>query len=416
MNVLLLHQNFPGQFKHLAPQLVARGDRVVALTMNDAPEMPGVTIRNARPTIGTASKLALAQEFETKLIRGEAALRAALALRDEGFHPDVIVGHPGWGDTLFIKDVWPDARMGIYCEFFYSQTNSDADFDPEFPTPGNEVTRRIRMKLKTLPQRLHFPMANAGLSPTRFQADTYPASFRDRITVIHDGIDTDQIAPRPDGAVQLGNGRTVTRNDEVITFVSRNLEPYRGYHIFMRALPELLRRRPNARVFIIGGDGTSYGAAPPQGSWRDIFLSEVRDQLDMSRVHFVGNLPYPIFLQLLSITKLHIYLTYPFVLSWSLLEAMALGAPVLASDTAPVREVIEDGENGLLVPFFSKEALVSRACEMLADADLRARLSAAARRTVVEGYDLKRVCLPRQLQWVDSLAAEPPRPALLEDH
>ncbi|UZK65040.1 glycosyltransferase [Sphingomonas sp. M1-B02] len=415
MNVLLVHQNFPGQFKHLAPQLVARGDRVVALTMNVAPDMPGVEVRNAKPTIGTASKLPWAQDFETKLIRGEAALRAAMALRDEGFYPDVIVGHPAWGDTLFVKEVWPEARFGIYCEFFYSDTNGDADFDPEFPVPGNEVARRVRLKLKTLPQRLHFPLANAGISPTRFQADTYPAIFRDRITVIHDGIDTDRIAPRTDGSIRLGDGRTITRADEVVTFVSRNLEPYRGYHIFMRALPELLRRRPNARVFLVGGDGVSYGAAPAKGSWRDLFLNEVRDKLDMSRVHFVGHLPYDVFLGLLSITRLHIYLTYPFVLSWSLIEAMALGAPILGSDTAPVREVIEHGRNGILTPFFDPAALAAQASEMLEDDDLRLRLSAAARQTAVEGYDLKRVCLPRQLQWIDALAAQTPRPALFDD-
>lgn len=415
MRILFLHQNFPGQFKHLAPQLVARGDQVVALTMNPAPATPGVEIRNARPTIGTASKLPLAQDFETKLIRAEAALRAALALREEGFHPDVIVGHPGWGDTLFVKEVWPDARFGIYCEFFYSDRGSDADFDPEFPQAGDDVTRRVRMKLKTLPQRLHFATANAGLSPTRFQADTYPPGFRERISVVHDGIDTDTIAPRADGSVTLGSGQTFTRADEVVTFVSRNLEPYRGYHIFMRALPEILQRRPNAHVFLVGGNGVSYGAAPPAGNWRDIFLAEVRDRLDLGRVHFVGHLPYDVFLGLLSITRLHVYLTYPFVLSWSLLEAMALGAPVLGSDTAPVREVIEHGGNGMLVPFFDQQALADQACDILDSDVLRARLSANARRSVVEGFDLKRVCLPQQLRWIDALAAQPPRPALFED-
>lgn len=414
MNVLLVHQNFPGQFKHLAPELVRRGDRVVALTMNQPAAMAGVEIHSAPPEIGTSTKLAWAQDFETKLLRGESAFRRARQLRADGFMPDVILGHMGWGDTLFLKDVWPQARLGVYCEFFYRDTEDDSHFDPEFTAQGDEVARRIRLKLKSLPQRLHFEMANAGISPTRFQADTYPAPFRERIAVIHDGIDTGRLKPRDDSSVTLGNGAAFTKTDEVVTFVSRNLEPYRGYHIFMRALPRLLRERPKAHVFIVGSHGVSYGAAPPAGNWRDIFFNEVKDQLDVSRVHFVGHVPLPLFHELLSISRLHVYLTYPFVLSWSLLEAMALGAPVLGSDTAPVREVIAHGENGMLVDFFDGEALVRRACEMLGSESLRRVLSGRARATVVEGYDLASVSLPQQLAWIDALAGQPPRPPLFE--
>ncbi|GMM91794.1 glycosyltransferase [Qipengyuania sp. MTN3-11] len=416
VNVLLVHQNFPGQFKHLAPALVARGDRVVALAMNQSEPMDGVEIHRSTPRIGTGSQLSWAQEFETKLIRGEATFRTALELRAAGFEPDVILAHPGWGDSLFLKDVWPQARLAIYCEYFYAMAGGDADFDPEFPLGDDQEARNIRLKLKGLPQKLHFSMANRGLAPTEFQKSTYPAGFRDRITVVHDGIDTRTIRPITTGRITTGNGLSVTRDDEVITFVARNLEPYRGYHIFMRALPALLRARPNARVFIIGNNGTGYGARPPEGSnWRDIFLREVKDQLDMSRVHFAGSLAYPVFLELLSISRLHIYLTYPFVLSWSLLEAMALGTPILASDTAPLREVIQHGENGMLFPFFDPVALADQGAAMLADDALRRRLSENARSTAVERYDLKDVCLPRQLAFVDGLAQDSPLPPILEN-
>ncbi|TPG10842.1 glycosyltransferase [Sphingomonas oligophenolica] len=415
MRVLLVHQNFPGQFKHLAPALAARGDEVVAMTMNGGAPMPGVRIHSCPPKLGTGSQHPWAQETETKLIRAEAAFRQAMTLRESGFTPDVIVGHPAWGDMLFLKEVWPSARLGIYCEFFYGVDGLDHGFDPEFEDGHDTTEARTRIKLKTLPQRLHFPMANAAISPTSFQADTYPASFRERITVIHDGIDTDVIAPNPRASLKLGSGRAISQSDEIITFVSRNLEPYRGYHIFMRALPELLRRRPTARVIIVGAEGVSYGSKPSEGTWKARFLAEVQANLDMSRVHFVGSLEYPVFLELLAISRLHVYLTYPFVLSWSLMEAMALGTAILGSDTAPLREVIKDGRNGVLFPFFDGAALVDRAVELLTNGAMRDRIAAEARRTIVENYDLKTVCLPRQIAWIDALATMDPRPALFED-
>lgn len=414
MRVLLVHQNFPGQFKHLAPALVARGDEVVALTMNKSPAIEGVAIHFAAPEIGSASKLPWAAEFETKLLRGEAAFRKCRALRAEGFVPDVIVGHMGWGDTLFLKDVWPEARLGVYCEFFYQSEHDDSSFDPEFAPASDDLAARVRLKLKTLPQRLHFGMANAGITPTNFQRSTYPEPFRDRITVVHDGIDTQVIAPFAAPSVTLDNTWKFTSQDEIITFLARNLEPYRGYHVFMRSLPELLRRRPKAHVFIVGNSGTSYGAPPPSGSWRDIFLSEVKDDLDMARVHFVGHLPHQIMLELLSLSRAHIYLTYPFVLSWSLIEAMAVGAPIVASNTAPVAEVIEHERNGLLVDFFDRDGLVDQVCQLLESENLRQSMGGAARKTAVDGFDLRTVCLPKQIAWVDTLAQQAPCPALFD--
>lgn len=410
MRVLFVHQNFPAQFRHLAPLLAARGDEVVALTFNPTPATPGTRVVRSQGTYTTGAGHPWARDFDTKVIRAEATLATALRLRDEGFTPDVIVAHPAWGESLFLKDVWPSARLGIYCEFFYTAVGGDHDFDPEFALNEPAERSAARIRLKNLPQRLHFDLADAGLSPTCFQADTYPVEMRDRITVTHEGIDTDVVKPGAPLPVRLTSGATLTANDEVITFVSRNLEPYRGFHILTRALPELLRRRPRAKVLIVGHDGTGYGAAAPAGTtWKQHFLGEVAGQFDPARVLFVGMLDYRNFLNILRLSRLHIYLTYPFVLSWSLLEAMATGCAVLASDTAPLREFIMDGETGALVPFFDREALVDRACALLEDDDLRRHLGARARERVVETVDLRTICLPRQLAWIDRLAAATPR-------
>nr|WP_281385203.1 glycosyltransferase [Novosphingopyxis iocasae] len=387
------------------------GNQVHAMTMNDAAPIPnGVTATRSISRHGSDSKDSWARDMEAKVIRAHVTLESAVGLRQEGYVPDVIVGHPGWGDTLFLKNVWPEARFGIYCEFFYEAQGTDINFDPEFKSAGDPIIADCRAKLKALTQRLHFPMANAGISPTNFQADTYPDEFRDRITVIHDGIDTRNIRPRPDAGIQLGSGKRLTRQDEVITFVARNLEPYRGYHIFMRALPKLMRERPNARVIIVGGNGVSYGAAPPEGSWRERFLGEVVGELDMSRVHFVGNIPYDVFTQLMAVSKVHVYLTYPFVLSWSLLEAMASGTAVVASDTAPLQEVISHGETGLLFPFFDPDGLAAQVCSLLEDEPRRASMAAKAREHVIANYDLTTVSLPRQMEWLQSLYEAEPLP------
>ena len=401
MRILLVHQNFPGQFKHLAPALAADPNHeVVAFTMNKfaaTERMRVVLYKAARGTSTTVHPWV--SDFETKTIRGEAAFRAALKLREEGFSPDVIYAHHGWGESLFLKDVWPKARLIVYCEFYYHATGADVGFDPEFPMadPG-EV---CRLRLKNVNNLLHFDTADAGISPTHWQRSTFPEPFRSRIEVAHDGIDTDAIAPNTAASVVLGGKLTLTRQDEVITFVNRNLEPYRGYHLFMRALPEILRRRPKARILIVGSDGVSYGAAAPEGKkWKDIFLDEVKDRLDLSRVHFLGNVPYLHFISLLQLSTVHVYLTYPFVLSWSLLEAMCCGCAIVASDTQPVQEAIVDGETGRLVDFFSRAQLVERMCELLDDAPQRAALGARAREFARRHYDLKTVCLPRQVKLV----------------
>jgi len=406
MKILFIHQHFPGQFRFLAPALAERGHTVVAMTMQAgaSTEWQGVKLVRYAPARGSTPNIhPWVVDLETKTIRGEACFRAALQMKAQGFSPDVIVAHPGWGESLFVKDVWPVAKLAMYCEFFYHADQADVGFDPEFASadPG-EV---CRLRLKNVNNLLHFESADAGLSPTQWQASTFPEPFRSKITVIHDGIDTEAVAPSPHASLTLNDKTQLTRADEVITFVNRNLEPYRGYHIFMRALPEMLRRRPRAHVIIVGGSGVSYGAAPPKGStWLEIFLNEVKADIDLSRVHFVGSLPYLVFLSLLQVSTVHVYFTYPFVLSWSLLEAMSTGCAIVASNTKPVLEAIRHDDTGRLVDFFDVAGLANEVCSLLEDPQGRARLGQAARAFAQAQYDLRTVCLPRQLEWVQAIA------------
>jgi glycosyltransferase involved in cell wall biosynthesis len=416
MNILLIHQNFPGQYKHLGPSLVAAGHKVVALTpkVDKRTVWNGITLYPYRPKRGSTKGIhPWLADFETKLLRAEACHDMAVQMREKlGFAPDVILAHHGWGETMLLRDVWPTARIGLYCEFYYRAGYPYAEFDPEFP-PLNPTKDRLRLRMKNLNNLLHSQIVDAALSPTIFQADTFPAAWREKISVIHDGVDTQTMVANPKATLTLPDGQKVTREDEVITFVNRNLEPYRGYHSFMRALPELLRTRPRAQVVIVGEDGVSYGAKPPQGkTWKQIFINEVRGQIpdaDWARVHYLGHIPYDRFTALLQVSKLHIYLTYPFVLSWSLLETMSVEGAILASDTAPVRELITDDVTGRLVDFFDPAAIVAGANDLLDDADARARLGAAARAHVAQHYDLNAVCLPKLLAWVDDLAAMTPQ-------
>ena len=409
MKILFIHQNFPGQFKYLAPALVQQGHTVVAMTMQktEAKEWQGVRLAPYTATRGTTPKVhPWISDFETKTIRAEACFRAALRMRAKGLNPDLIVSHHGWGESLFLKDVWPQAKLAIYCEFYYHPLGADVGFDPEFPVKDEGEVCRLR--LKNLNNLLHFEAADAGISPTHWQASTFPEPFRSKITVVHDGIDTEAVAPNPAVSLTLNGNIKLTRADEVITFVNRNLEPYRGYHIFMRTLPELLKRRPQARVLIVGADDVSYGARPEEGKkWKDIFASEVRPQIsdaDWARVHFLGHIPYQHFIPLLQLSTVHVYLTYPFVLSWSLLEAMSVGCAIVASDTQPLREAIRHDDTGRLVDFFDVPGLANEVCALLDDPVARQRLGANARAFAQATYDLKTVCLPRQLQWVQGLA------------
>ena len=402
MRVLFVHQNFPAQFLHLAPALAERGHDVLALTdEKNKRASPVRTVRyGAPPKVERGS--VLAKTYAEYAERGLMAARGCRALRDRhNYTPDVIFGHSGWGETLFLREIWPEAKLLVYAELMYRTRGQDVGFDAEI-NPGSDEGRFL-----TVTRSAHLiqglVQADAGLAPTRYQADSFSPELRGKVTVIHDGIDTDRVRPDPDASLTLPNGSVLRAGDEVISFVNRSLEPYRGFHVFMRALPEVLAARPEAQVVLIGGDGVSYGGKPKDAdSWKAKMLAEMEGKLDLSRLHFLGRLPYADYLSVLQLARVHCYLTYPFVLSWSLTEAMSTGAYIVASDTEPVREVIRDGENGRLVPFFDVPALSAALIRGLEGDHEAPRLKAAARQTILDGYDLRRHSLPRLIEWVES--------------
>jgi glycosyltransferase involved in cell wall biosynthesis len=404
LKLLFVHQNFPGQFLYLAPEMQRRGHDVRALTdaANDkTSDIP--TLRYSfKPQTVDPKATRLGRNFTTMSDRAVAVARFARKLRAEGYVPDVIYGHSGWGETLFLKEVWPDAKLLVFAEFYYRGLGADTGFDAEFQATGFDQVMIAQSRSAYMTQALVH--SDGGVTPTRWQASAHPPVLRNMLEVIFDGVDCDRLAPNPDATFLLPNGRTLRRGDEVLTFINRNLEPYRGYHIFMRALPDVLAARPEAQVVIVGGTEVSYGQVPKDGgSWKDVILEEVKDRLDLSRVHFTGRMPYDRLVDLIHVARVHAYLTYPFVLSWSMVEALAAGTLVIGSDTPPVAEVIRDGVNGRLVNFFDVEAWSTALIDALARPEAYAQMRETARQMAREQYDLRSVCLPRQVDLLTRL-------------
>ncbi|WP_372786268.1 glycosyltransferase [Phenylobacterium sp.] len=383
--VLFVHNNFPAQFRNLAETLVARGVPCAAIGGAQAPGVQGVRIGRYGLDRGTAPGIfPLAVRAEADLIRGAGALRMAEALKAEGFDPAVIVGHPGWGETVFLEEVWPAARRVLYPEFFYHGRGLDIDFDDEFfPITEDAI---LKGKAKNAVMTLALSDAEVIVMPTEFQASTLPSVFRPRIRVIHEGVDVDLIRPGPAEPFLLLGGGVIEPGAPVITHINNNLEPVRGLHIFARALPALMAEVPDAQVLVIGHDaGRPYGGAAPDGrSWRDVCFDGL--DLDPARLHFVGKAQHARMLHALRLSTVHVYYSYPFVLSWSLIEAMASGCYIVASNTAPLRDAIEDGVNGRLLPFFDVEALSEALIAACRDPQASAPLRAAARATAVAKF------------------------------
>jgi glycosyltransferase involved in cell wall biosynthesis len=408
MRILLVHQNFPGQYRHVAQALATAGHQVVGIGDEVNVKRNGMlsgfpTLTYPSPRAASAQTHHYVRNLENAARRGQAVARLALEVRRRGFVPDIVCAHPAWGEALFMKDVFPECPLIGFFEFFYRGTGSDVDFDPEFPPTLDD---RLRVRVKNANMLLNLEACDWGVSPTEWQKRQHPAVFLPRMSVIHDGIDTAVARPDPAAVLDIPEqGLRLTTGDEVVTFAVRNLEPYRGFHIFMRALPELQRLRPKARIVVLGGDEVSYGKPPEAGgTWRDLMLRELEGKLDLDRIHFLGQVPYATYLRLLQVSSAHVYLTYPFVLSWSMLEAMSAGCLVIGSRTPPVEEVIEDGVNGLLVDFFSPGEIAARAAEAVARPDAFAPLRARARADIVSRYDLRTVCLPAHLALLDRVA------------
>ena len=371
MRVLVIHQNFPGQFAHLVRTWSQRpGWDVRGLGRDTAPGLPGFNALT-RYTPGRAvrsNQHAYLRQMEAATLHGQATARAMLAMRQSGFVPDVIVAHPGWGETLYAKDVFPDSRLVHLCEWFYSADGADVGFDPEFPI---SFDTRARIRTWNALHTLNLTHCDVAVAPTQWQKSRHPEIFHPKIRVQHEGIATHELGPDPEATITTPSGLVLGAGDidrPVLTYVARNLEPYRGFHVFMRALERIQRIDRRCHALIVGGDEVSYGQRPPangssksakSANWREHMLTQVK--LDPTRTHFMGRLPREQYLRVLQVSNAHVYLTYPFVLSWSLLEAMACGAPIVATDTAPVREVMRDGENGRLVDFFNPDEIADAA-------------------------------------------------------
>ena len=406
MKILFVHPNMPGQYRNLCR--VAAEDKnntVVFLTKPTKVEIPGVhklEYTPARNASYMTHRYILG--LEKAVLQGQEAWRACKKLeQEEGFKPDVIVGHPGWGDCLFLKDLWPDVPMLSYFEFYYHSQGVDVGFEDEV---SEDDKARVRMKNTT--NLLNLEACDWGISPTHWQKSVHPKDFHHKISVLHDGVDTEACQPDANASITLPNGKTFKAGDEVVTYIARNFEPYRGLGTFMQAAEIILKNRPNCHIIAVGAEGVSYGKQLAKGQ---SYLGQWKEKvkLDESRIHFTGTVPYKDLIKIIQVGAAHIYLTYPFVLSWSTLEAMATGCLLIASDTQPLDEVIEDGKNGLLVDFFSPEQLAKRVDEALDNREKMQPIREAARRLIEERYALKKL-LPLHMELISDVARGEPSP------
>lgn len=392
-NILIVHQNFPGQFPHIADALLARGDKLAAIGSKTARPRPGIDFRGWSTNRGsTKGILDWATRAEADMIRGTAAAQTAMQLKRDGFTPDVIIGHPGWGETLFLKEIWPEARVILFGEMLYRSHGSDLNFDLEFQGGREEIARNMRTHAKNATQLLAFAYADRIVCPTRFQAASFPPVLQPAIRIIHEGVDISKAMRRTGVKLKLPGGKVLDGGTPVITFVNRTFEPLRGFHIFMRALPAVLDACPDVDVLMIGNAAArGYGGESPSGKdWTNLILDELGDRLDRSRVHFLGKVPHDQLIDAFSISWAHVYYTYPFVLSWSLVEAMAAQCTIIASDTGPLHDAITDGVEGVLLPFFDVEALGDTLVQAARDPARFAGMGAAARERAIKDFDQTR--------------------------
>ncbi len=391
MRLLVVHQNFPGQFGHLVAAWAARpGWDVRAIGRDTAPGLAGfeALLRYRPARDGHATQHRYLRQMEAATLHGQEVARVMLRLRHAGFTPEAILAHPGWGETLYAKDVFPDARLVHYCEWFYNAEGADLGFDPEFPLTFDD---RARVRTWNALHTLNLAHCDAGVAPTHWQKGQHPEAFQPRILVQHEGIATHELRPDPEATLRMPNGTVLKTGDPVLTYVARNLEPYRGFHVFMRALERIQKAHPTCQAVIVGGDEISYGRRPADAAhWREKMLREV--SLDPTRTHFLGRIPRADYLRVLQVSAAHLYLTYPFVPSWSLLEAAACQAPILAADVAPVREVLGARAGApFLFDFFDLDALVERALARLGDRGspprFEARMERFEVRHAIPAYD-----------------------------
>ena len=372
--ILFIHQNFPGQFKTLARELAAEGHRVFALALNPMETIPNVTVICYLPIRTQLDEKApsLLRENDARLIRGESIYQAMKGLKKYGVRPEVVYAHPGWGEALFVKDVWPETRLVVYAEWYYNLYGQEVNFDPAMPALSEEQQLRLRLKNTCFLHALND--CDAAITPTEWQKSRFPRWAQEKITVIHEGLNLQELAAvKPRSLSIPKQNLRLTRAIPIVTYAARYLEPVRGFHYFMRALPAILAANKEAHVIVMGRDagvvGLGYNSMNPKGvSWRQTMQTELNEKVDWKRVHFLGMLDRKLYLAMLKLSSCHVYLTTPFILSWSFLEAAALGLPIVASDTAPVQEF--SSLRGLdLVAFSDVDAIASHVLQHLHSAD-----------------------------------------------
>jgi glycosyltransferase involved in cell wall biosynthesis len=404
VHVLFVHQNFPAQFGHVARELARRpGWRCTFASTRPPGESDGVRRLQYRPAGGArASTHFCSRTFENATWHAHAVYEACKAEPD--LRPDLIVGHSGFGSTLFLPELYPDAPVVNYFEFYYHRHGSDLDFRPEFPP--SELTR-LRARSRNAMVLLDLVNCAAGYSPTHYQRDLLPAELRHKVRVIFDGVDTRLYHPRP-GLPRRIAGRDISPQTRIVTYVSRGFEALRGFDVFMRAAKRVYLAHPDVLFVCVGGDRVWYGDDLDHikhPTFREHVLA--RDDYDLTKFLFTGIVPHAELARLLALSDLHIYLTAPFVLSWSLMDALACGCTVLASDTPPVREVIEDGRTGLLAGFFDDAALAERALAVLREPSAFRHLGEAAAALVRDRYALART-LPELTRFLEEVRAAGP--------
>jgi glycosyltransferase involved in cell wall biosynthesis len=378
---LFVHQNFPGQYLHIVRHLAASQKHdIVFLSEPNANRVAGVrTVPYPRPDSAALESHVATRELDGAVRRADVVARTAANLKLLGYEPDVIIGHHGWGELLNLVDIWPSVPVLGYLEFYYRTDGTDVDFDPEFPSHPADFPR---IRAKNAVNLLALNLGQHAQTPTKWQLSTYPEWAHKQITLLPEGVNLDVTKPNPQARRRnlVIGGTTIKPSDKLVTYVSRDLEPYRGFHLMMRAIPHMLRARKDIRVVMVGADGVSYGILPPEGTWRDKMLAELGSEIDLKRVLFPGRVDYATYVALLQRSDAHVYLSYPFVASWSLREALAAGCVVIGSDTPTVREFVTHNQNGLLVSFFDPKGLADTVLRLLEDAPLARRLREAARK------------------------------------
>ena len=398
MKILFLHPNFPAQFRHLAATLGKnKKNQVMFGTNRREGQIEGVTkVLYEKSRTARAETHHYVRPLENAVLEGQAVYRLAQTLREKRFSPDIVYGHSGWGPTLFVKDIFPKAKLLCYFEWFYRAHGSDADFDPSDPLNADD---EARIRIKNAPILIDLYSCDRGLSPTNWQRQQFPQEFHNKIKVHHDGIDINYFQPVPEAKLVLPRmNLDLSHVDELVTYVARGMEPYRGFPQLIETISILQKKRPNCHFVIVGKNRVAYGKSLPNGkTYKDAMLEKF--PLDRNRVHFTGLLPYDEYLKVLQASSVHVYLTRPFVLSWSMLEALCTGCLIVASDTPPVKELIQDGVNGLLVDFFQPQEIAARVIEALDNPARMAHIKKRARETIVDKYDLAKL-LPQHLDWI----------------